>query len=109
LSFLAKPDSEFTGPHAPAAWLNLTESERLEIKARADEFIASNPYLKVSIKTLKSVAWKQTYKTTTVEETLRFYKKQGDEGACEAVSVCAVFLGLTSMTDVAAETDTVSS
>jgi hypothetical protein len=106
LCFLSKPESdEFTGPLAPAAWLELTEDERTAIKTKADQFVVNNPYLKVSIKTLKSEAWKQAYSTTTVEETLKFYKQQGDEGACDAVSVCAVFLGLTSTDNEASESE----
>jgi len=76
LSFLSKPESdEFTGPLAPAAWLALTEAERVEIKTKADQFAAKNPYLKVSIKTIKSEAWKQAHSTTTVEETLSFFQQ----------------------------------
>lgn len=59
LSFLSKSESdEFTGPLAPAAWLALTEEERVKIKTKADQFAVDNPYLKLSIKTLKSEAWK---------------------------------------------------
>lgn len=106
LSFLLKPESdEFTGPLAPAAWLALTEEERAEIKTKADKFTNENPYLRLSIKTLKSEAWKQAHSTKTIEETLTFYKQQGDEEASEAVSVCAVFLGLSSTSDEASETD----
>ena len=94
LSFLSKPESdEFTGPHAPRAWLELTEIERIAIKSKANQFAVRNPYLNVSINTLKSEAWKQDHSTRTVEETLNFYK--GDEWACEAICVCAEFLGLT--------------
>ena len=106
LSFLSKPESdEFTGPDAPAAWLKLAEDERKAIKDKADQFAISNPYLKVSIKTLKSAAWKQAHSTTTVKETLRFYQEQGDKRAVDAVSVCAVFLGLASKADEFTETD----
>lgn len=104
LSFLSNPESdELTGPLAARSWLELKEIERTAIKSKAEQFAARNPYLKVSITTLKSEAWKQAHSTTTVEETLNFYK--GDEGACEAVSVCAAFLGLTSVSDEAAEKD----
>jgi hypothetical protein len=100
LSFLSNPVSdEFTGPLAPRSWLELKEIERTAIKSKAEQFAARNPYLKVSITTLKSEAWKQAYSTTTVEETLKFYKE--DEGAYEAVSVCTAFLGLTSASDEA--------
>ena len=107
LSFLSNPESdEFTGPLAPKAWLELKEIERTTIKSKAEQFAVHNPYLKVSITTLKSEAWKQADSTTTVEETLNFYK--GDEGACEAISICAAFLGLTSTSDKAAEHDEAS-
>ena len=99
LSFLSKPESdEFTGPLAPRSWLELKEIERTAIKSKAEQFAVDNPYLKVSITTLKSESWKQAHSTTTVEETLKFYKE--DEEAYEAVSVCAAFLGLTSASDV---------
>ena len=104
LSFISNPESdEFTGPHAPKSWLELEEIERAAIKSKAEQFSIGNPYLKVSIKTLKSEAWKQAHSTTTVEETLNFYEK--DEGAWKAVSVCAAFLGLISASDEATEKD----
>lgn len=104
LSFLSNTGSdEFTGPLAPKSWLELEEVERTEIKSKAEQFAVLNPYLKVSVTTLKSEAWKQAHSTTTVEETLNFYK--GDETACEAISVCAAFLGLTSAFDEATEKD----
>ncbi len=81
----------------------MKEIERTAIKSKAEQFAARNPYLKVSIMTLKSEAWKQAHSTTTVEETLNFYKE--NEGTCEAVSVCAAFLGLISVSDKATEKD----
>eukprot|EP01041_Mallomonas_annulata_P004541 gene4541-9011_t len=102
LTFLSKPESdELTGPFAPAAWLELAEKERNAIKTKAEQFVVCHPYLKVSIDILKSEAWKQTHSTTTVKETMKFY--EGDEEACESVSVCAEFLGLTSAADKATE------
>jgi hypothetical protein len=102
LSFLSKPESdEFTGLLAPRSWLELKKINRTAIKSKAKQFAARNGYLKVSITTLKSEAWKQAHSITTVEETLNFYR--GDEGACEAVNVCAAFLGLTSGSDEATE------
>ena len=74
------------------------EIERTAIKSKAEQFAVDNPYLKVSITTLKSESWKQAHSTATVEEILKFYKE--DEEAYEAVSVCAAFLGLTSASDV---------
>ena len=106
LCFLSKPESdEFSGPEAPAAWQLLPEAKRVEIKTKADQFAAKNPYLNVSIETIKSDAWKQAHNTTTVEETLSFFQQQGDEETCEAVNVCAVFLGLTVAGAEASETD----
>ena len=87
LSFLSNPESdEFTGP------LELKEIERTAIKGKAKLFATRNPYLKISIMTLKSEAWKQDYSSTTVEETLNFYEE--DEEICDAVRVCVAFLGL---------------
>ena len=104
LSFLSKPESdEFTGPLAPRSWLELKEIERNATKSKAEQFAAHNPYLKVSIRVLKNEAWKKAHSTTTVEETLKFYNE--DEGAYEAVSVCAAFLGLTIASDEATERD----
>lgn len=97
LSFLSKPEFDrFTEPLAPAAWLALTEEERVKIKSKADKFAVDNPYIKISIETLKSEASRQAYGTATVDETINFYKQQGDEEAFEAVSECDKFLGLTS-------------
>jgi archaellum component FlaC len=102
LSFLSNPQSDdYTGPLAPKSWLELEEIERTAIKSKAEKFAACNPYLKVSIKMLKEEAWEQAHSTTTVEETLNFYKE--DEGICEAVKVCAAFLA--SMSDEATEID----
>jgi chromosome segregation ATPase len=102
LSFLSNPQSDdYTGPLAPKSWLELEEIERTAIKSKAEKFAACNPYLKVSIKMLKEEAWEQAHSTTTVEETLNFYKE--DEGICEAVKVCAAFLA--SMSDEATEKD----
>lgn len=106
LSFLSNPASdEFTGPLAPAAWLKLEEDERKAIQKKADKFASSNPFLRFSIKTLKSDAWKQAHSTTTVEETLIFFQQHGDEVAVDAVNVCAEFLGLTLKADEFTETD----
>lgn len=96
LMFLSEPDSDkFTGPFAPAAWMQLPEEERAAITTRAKQFVASNQDLKVAIWTLRSAAWKHTRSTRTVEETLNVYKQLGDDETCEAITVCAVFLGWT--------------
>eukprot|EP01039_Chlorochromonas_danica_P005293 gene5293-5828_t len=98
LRFLSKPESnDFAGPFAPAAWLELTEEQRLEIKTKAKQFVEEHPYLEISIEDLKSNMWKHVHGTMTIEEMLIFYKRQGDEEAYEALSDCALFLGWTSM------------
>ncbi|RYG94473.1 hypothetical protein EON65_57445 [archaeon] len=89
LSFLSNPESDqFAGPLAAAAWWKLTEDDRVAIKTRAEQFVVQNPDLRISIKTLKE-EWEQAHSCTTVEETLSFIEKQGEEEACDAVKVCA--------------------
>lgn len=98
LSFLSKPEyDDFTGPYAPAAWLELKEDGRAAITAKAAQFVRNNPYLKLSIDTLKDAA--------TVQETLQFYMQQGDEEVCDAIKVCAGFLRLTSTVSDTSETE----
>lgn len=81
----------------------MKEAERNAIKIKAEQFSIVSPYLRVSMKTLKDEAWKQAHSFTTVEETLYFYAQH--EGAWNAVSVCATFLGLISASDETTEKD----
>lgn len=96
VKFVRNPSSaevqDYVSPLGPQAWLNLPEEKREAIRANIERLSMERPYLASCIKTLKDSAWKQAHSTTTVSETVEFYKNTGDDVAAEAVEECAQFL-----------------
>lgn len=94
-SFINNPNSdEFTSSLGIIAWKQLSLESKKLIKTRLFELIQKRPYLKVSIEILKDCAWRyhKQCKYMTVAEVVKFYKKEDDEVAADAVVECLDFL-----------------
>ena len=95
ISFINNPDSdEFTSSLGIIAWKQLSIERRNLIKTRLFDLIQKRPYLNVSIEILKDCGGKY-YKQCmymTFTEVVKFYKKENDEVAADAVVECMDFL-----------------
>lgn len=92
LDNLAEAD-DVAGPCAEQEAFNqLSDDDKVAIRARAVELFATWPYLRVSITTLKDTVWRQAHGSTTVEETTKVYHAAGDNAVLDAIRECVGFI-----------------